>query len=63
MKTIKQPKIPTGKSKNESSKTGMLYGWICPRCGKVHSPYSTNCDCPPESKVWTGTSTKTDVET
>ena len=21
-------------------------GWICPRCGKVHSPFSLVCDCP-----------------
>jgi hypothetical protein len=34
-----------------------LYGWICPRCGKVHSPFSTKCDCPPNFRVWTGTTT------
>lgn len=21
-------------------------GWICPRCGTVHSPWATNCWCP-----------------
>ena len=21
------------------------YGWTCPRCFKVHSPYSIGCDC------------------
>lgn len=20
-------------------------GWECPRCHKIHSPYSTTCDC------------------
>jgi len=24
-----------------------MYGWICPRCGTVHSPFSSRCDCPP----------------
>ncbi|MBL7882559.1 MAG: hypothetical protein JNL69_00705 [Bacteroidia bacterium] len=24
-----------------------IFGWTCPRCMKVHSPYSTQCDCPP----------------
>lgn len=24
-----------------------LTGWICPRCQKVHSPFSTTCDCMP----------------
>ena len=23
-------------------------GWICPRCNKVHSPYSLLCDCKPD---------------
>lgn len=22
-------------------------GWICPRCGKVHAPTVTECDCQP----------------
>lgn len=24
-------------------------GWLCPRCQKVHSPYSTTCDCVPQT--------------
>lgn len=24
-----------------------VYGWVCPRCGKVHSPYSIECNCTP----------------
>lgn len=24
-------------------------GWLCPRCQKVHSPYSTTCDCKPQT--------------
>lgn len=23
-----------------------MFGWTCPRCMKVHSPYSAQCDCP-----------------
>lgn len=23
------------------------YGWECPRCHKIHSPYSLTCDCQP----------------
>lgn len=30
-------------------------GWACPRCGKVHSPYSVICDCPPPSFTMSGT--------
>lgn len=30
-------------------------GWACPRCGKVHSPYSVVCDCPPPSYTMSGT--------
>lgn len=21
------------------------YGWICPKCGKVHAPWVPECDC------------------
>ena len=23
-----------------------MQGWICPRCGVVHSPFVDKCDCP-----------------
>jgi len=26
-----------------------LTGWICPRCAKVHSPFSLTCDCPAQT--------------
>lgn len=26
-------------------KTITMFGWTCPRCMKVHSPYSAQCDC------------------
>lgn len=27
--------------------TSLLYGWICPRCQKVHNWMVQHCDCPP----------------
>lgn len=27
------------------NKNGMIYGWICPVCGKGISPYISYCNC------------------
>ena len=32
-------------------------GWACPRCGKIHSPYSVTCDCPPPTITTSGSTT------
>jgi uncharacterized OB-fold protein len=39
-------------------KQPLMYGWICPRCGTVHSPFTIQCGCPPPTRTWTGTSTE-----
>ncbi len=38
---------------NESQSN--LIGWECPRCHKIHSPYATECYCPPVIRVATST--------
>ena len=32
-----------------------LQGWECPRCHRMHSPYVTECWCPPAIRVSTST--------
>ena len=32
------------KDKNKT-KSAMIYGWICPICGKGISPYTSYCNC------------------
>lgn len=34
-----------------------MYGWICPRCGAVHSPFDLRCDCPPPVRTWISSGT------
>jgi hypothetical protein len=36
-----------------------LKGWVCPRCGKVHSPFVSECNCP--SPTITSTTTGVDL--
>ena len=30
-----------------------MQGWICPRCGRVYGPFTTVCNCAPETKTVT----------
>ena len=32
-----------------------LTGWECPRCHRIHSPYTTECYCPPTIRISTST--------
>ena len=35
------------------------YGWICPKCGKVHAPWASECDCYKSSATNTEATTTT----
>ena len=39
------------------AETVAMYGWICPRCGAVHSPFDLRCDCPPPVRTWISSGT------
>ena len=39
------------------AETVAMYGWICPRCGAVHSPFELRCDCPPPVRTWISSGT------
>ena len=36
--------IPYKPVPNESNKA-IMYGWVCPKCGKVNAPHRDFCDC------------------
>ena len=38
-----------------------MYGWICPRCGTCHSPFTPSCGCVPPTITCT-TNIEGDVE-
>ena len=33
------------REEQKQQQNNYLYGWICPRCLKVHSPFVQDCDC------------------
>lgn len=35
----------TTSSNKSENKDKMIYGWICPVCGKGVSPYTSYCNC------------------
>jgi len=41
----------------DKSSNPVMQGWICPRCGVVHSPFSMQCYCKPPIKVNYGSGT------
>lgn len=38
--------------RNKETKPNYLIGWECPRCRKIHSPYSKECNCQPAIKTY-----------
>ena len=44
-KTTTNIEIPIEAPDKNNAQTGYLYGWICPRCGRVLSPYTSVCMC------------------
>ncbi len=50
MENEEDDKIKLGEP-DKLPKSPLMYGWICPRCGTVHSPFVTRCDCPPPTKT------------
>jgi hypothetical protein len=39
----------------DTDKQILQFGWACPRCGQVNSPYKMHCDCLPPSTNSTNT--------
>ena len=50
-----------GNSDNDKKENQPL-GWICPRCGKVNSPFIPECDCPPPIKITTDSGSYNSLE-
>lgn len=40
----------------EAQKTRIVYGWVCPKCGRGNSPCATVCPCGPDVEIATGNS-------
>lgn len=54
---IQDPAMPP-KSNENKNEGKMIYGWICPICGKGISPYTSYCNCKYD-ECYTSTPTST----
>ncbi len=57
------------KKKHKHEEPIKLYGWICPKCGKVNAPFNRECNChvktikwPPEPQPWRSVGTFESME-
>lgn len=36
---------------NKGTKSNFIYGWECPRCGRINAPWKSSCDCNSNNRI------------